>query len=150
MPVQKSLETYWMHLVLEEIWFISKFFPFLAMSKFSRDRFRLLLLLLLLLFYSFESSSHQRKLIVLHWSLSDNKFPQVSKTLLSILVDLKNAVVWMVSNLHLISKSSSPCTNPLMTVLSASIIIGTIVILLLSWIFLFVFSSSLSIFQSCY
>ena len=35
--------------------------------------------------------------MVFHWSLSDKKSPQVSRTLLSILSDLKNAVVWMVS-----------------------------------------------------
>ena len=35
--------------------------------------------------------------MVSHKSLSDNKSPQVSKTLLSILPDLNNAVVWMVS-----------------------------------------------------
>ena len=29
------------------------------------------------------SFSHQRQLMVFHWSLSDNKFPQVSRTLLS-------------------------------------------------------------------
>ena len=43
-----------------------------------------------------ERFSHQRCLMVFHWSLSDNKSPQVSRTLLSILADLKNAVVWMV------------------------------------------------------
>ena len=40
------------------------------------------------------------------FSLS-SKYPQVSRTLLSILADLKNAVVWMVSTCPLISKSSS-------------------------------------------
>ena len=48
---------------------------------------------------------------------------QVSGTLLSILADLNNALVWMVSTRRLISKSSSPCTNPLVTVLRAPIII---------------------------
>ena len=56
-----------------------------------------------------------------HWTLSDNKYPQISRTLLSILADLNNAVVWMVSTRPLISKSSSPCINPLVIVLSASI-----------------------------
>ncbi len=55
--------------------------------------------------FSFESFSHQRELMVSHWSLSDNKFPQVSRTFLSILADLVNAV--MVSVFLLISKSSS-------------------------------------------
>ena len=45
--------------------------------------------------------------------LSDSKSPQISRTLLSILVDLNNAVVWMVSTRPLISKSFSPCINPL-------------------------------------
>ena len=61
--------------------------------------------------------------MVFHWSLSDGK-SQVSRTLLSILADLNNAVVWMVSTHSLISKSSSPCTNPLVTVPSAPITIG--------------------------
>ena len=49
-------------------------------------------------------------------SLSDSKSPLVSRTLLSILANLNSAVVWMVSTSHLISKSSSPFANPLMTV----------------------------------
>ena len=59
-----------------------------------------------------------------HWTLSDSKFSQVSRTLLSILADLTNAVVWMVSTRPLISKSSSPFTNPLVNVLRVPIIIG--------------------------
>ena len=47
---------------------------------------------------------------VFHWSLSDSKSPQVSKTLLSILADLNNIIIWMVSSHLLISKSSNPCT----------------------------------------
>ena len=62
--------------------------------------------------------------MIFHWSLSDSKFPQVSRTLLSILADLNNAVVWTVSTRPVISNSSSPCTNPLVTVARASIIIG--------------------------
>ena len=54
--------------------------------------------------------------MVFPWSLSDSKSPQVSRTLLSILADLNNAVVWMVSTHSLISKSSSPFTYPLVTV----------------------------------
>ena len=52
------------------------------------------------------------------------EFPKVSKTFLSILADLKNAVVWMVSTHPLISTSSLPCFNPLVTVLYAPIRIG--------------------------
>ena len=35
--------------------------------------------------------------MVFHWSLSDSKSPQVSRTLHSILAVLNNVVVWMVS-----------------------------------------------------
>ena len=66
----------------------------------------------------------QRKLMVFNWSLSDSKSPQVSRTLLSILADLDNAVVWMVSTCPLISKSSSPFTNPLVTIPSTPITTG--------------------------
>ena len=59
-----------------------------------------------------------------HWSLSDSNSPQVSRTLLSILADLKNAVVWIVSTRPLISKSFSPCINPNVTVPRAPIPIG--------------------------
>ena len=45
----------------------------------------------ILWFYTFESFSHQRYLMVLHWR--ESKFPQVSRTLLSILADLNNAVI---------------------------------------------------------
>ena len=65
--------------------------------------------------------------MVFHWGLSDNKSPQVSRTLLSILPILNNVVVWMVSTRPLISKSSSPCTNPFVTVPRALITIGIIV-----------------------
>ena len=55
--------------------------------------------------------------------LNDNKSPQISRTLLSILADLSNAVVWIVSTHPHISKSSSPFTNPLVTVAWAPITI---------------------------
>ena len=50
--------------------------------------------------------------MVFYWSLSDSKSPQLSWTLLSILAEFNNAVVWMVSSHPLISQSSSPSTNP--------------------------------------
>ena len=59
-----------------------------------------------------------------YWSLSNSKFPQVSKTLLSILAELNNTIVWMVFISPLISKSSSTCIKPLVTVQSVSITIG--------------------------
>ena len=65
--------------------------------------------------------------MLFHWSLSDSKSLQVSRTLLSILVDLNNAVVWTVSTRLVISKSSIPCTNPLVTEPKAPITICIIV-----------------------
>ena len=62
---------------------------------------------MLLLFITYKSFSHQRKLMVFHWSLSDSKSPQVSRTLLSILAVFNNAVVGMVSTRSPTSKSSS-------------------------------------------
>ena len=62
-----------------------------------------------------------------YWSSSDNKSFQVSRTRLNILADLNNAVVCMVSNCSLISKSSGPFTYSLVTVPTAPITIGTVV-----------------------
>ena len=58
--------------------------------------------------------------MVSHPSESDSESPQVSRTILSILVDLINGLVWMVSTCPLISKSFSP----LVIVPSAPITIG--------------------------
>ena len=65
--------------------------------------------------------------MVSHWNLGDSNCPPDSKTFLSILADLNNAVVWMDSTRTLISKRSSPCTNPLVTVPR------TLLLLLLFW-----------------
>ena len=65
--------------------------------------------------------------MVSHWSVIDNKSPQVSRTLLSILANLNNAVVSTVSIHPVISKSSRPYTNPLVTILRAPITIGIII-----------------------
>ena len=65
--------------------------------------------------------------MVFHWSLSDSKSPQVSRTLLSILAVLNNALVWMVSTRPPTSKYSSPSDNPLVTVPKARITICIIV-----------------------
>ena len=51
-----------------------------------------------------------------HWSLSDSKSPQVSRTRLSILPVLGNPIVWIVSTHLPTSKSSRPFNNPLVTV----------------------------------
>ena len=88
-----------------------------------------------------ESFSHQLVLMVFHRNLNDSKSPQVSRNLLSILAYLNNAVVWMVSTCPLISKSSSPFINPLVTVLRAPIIIGIIVTFMFHSFFNFIAKS---------
>ena len=73
-----------------------------------------------------ESFLRQCKLIFFHRSLSDSKSSQFFRTLLSILADLNNIVVWMDLIRPLISKSSSPFNNPSVTVPQAPITIGII------------------------
>ena len=53
--------------------------------------------------------------------------PQVSRTVHTILIDLNNAVVLMVSTRPLISKSCNPFTNHLVTVPKEPITIGIII-----------------------
>ena len=64
--------------------------------------------------------------MVFHWSLSGSK-SQVSRTLLSILAVLNNAVVWIVSASTPTSKFSSLFNNHLVTVPKAPITTGIIV-----------------------
>ena len=59
-------------------------------------------------------------LVDFYWSLIDCKFPHVSRTLLSILANLNNVVVWMVLSLSLISNSSNPFSKRLGTIPSAA------------------------------
>ena len=73
--------------------------------------------------------------MVFHWTLSDCTSPQVS--FYSILVDLSNAVVWMVLVLPMISSSSSTFSKPLGTVLSTPATIDMVV----TFMFYNVFSS---------
>ena len=42
-------------------------------------------------------------MMVFHWSLSDSKSPQVFRALLRILLDLNDAIVWIVYTRPLIS-----------------------------------------------
>ena len=74
--------------------------------------------------------------MVFHWSLSDSKSPQVSRTLLSILPVLKNAVVWMVSTRPQTFKSSSSFDSRLVTVLNAPVTVGIIVTFMFHSLFL--------------
>ena len=62
--------------------------------------------------------------MVFHWSLSDSKSPQVSRTRLRILAVLSNAVIWIISTRQPTSKSSRPLNNPLVIVPKAPITIG--------------------------
>ena len=72
-----------------------------------------------------------------YWSLSDRKSPQVSMTILNILADLNNTVVRMVPTRSLISKSSNPCINRLVTVSSAPVSIDITVTLMFHSFFQF-------------
>ena len=76
--------------------------------------------------------------MVFHWSLSDSKSPQISRTFLSILVNLNNAVIWMVPTRPFIYKSFGTFTNHLVTVLTTPI---TIISLSLSCFIVFSASS---------
>ena len=108
-------------------------------------------LILLIIFYSFEGFSHQHQLKVFHWSLSDSKSPQVFRTLLNILADLSNAVVWILSTSTLISNSSNPFTiTSLVTVSSAPITIGITVIFMFHSLFFFQFSSKVQVLISLF
>ena len=79
---------------------------------------------IILFFYSFESFTLQHQPIVFLWSLSDCKFPQVFRILLSIRADLNNAVVWSVSTFLFISKSWNLFTSHLWIVLNVPITTG--------------------------
>ena len=61
---------------------------------------------------------------VFHTSVCDSKSPQVGRTLLSILNDLNNAIVLIVSTRPLIAKSFSLFTKPLENVPSSPVTTG--------------------------
>ena len=67
--------------------------------------------------------AYKALIIFFHWSLGDNKFPQISSTFLSIRTDRNNAVVWMGSICPIISKSSCFFARPLEIVSSTPITI---------------------------
>ena len=74
-----------------------------------------------------QESFSQRLLINFHWSLSDSKSSRISRILLSIPANLNSGVVWMVSTLPVIFKSSTHFNNLSVTVPRVPIIIGIIV-----------------------
>ena len=114
--MQNSIPTSWLYIITVciRVSKSSSFFPNSLMSS-------------MYIMISFERFSHLHSLMVSLWSLSDNKSPQVSRTLLSILPNLNNVVVWMVFTRLVIYKSSSPCTNPLVTIPRATITFNIIV-----------------------
>ena len=77
--------------------------------------------------------------ISVNWVFEWLQISSISSTLLSILADLNNTVVWTVFTSPVISKSFSPCTNPLVTVPRAPITIGITVTFIFQF---FSFSSS--------
>ena len=70
------------------------------------------------------SFSQRRWLVVFHWGVNGSMSPKVSRTLLSILADLNNVVVWMVPASPPISTASWPLIPPVGAVPSAPITIG--------------------------
>ena len=65
--------------------------------------------------------SHQLTLMVFHWSVSDSKSLQLSRTLLSTLADLNNAIVWIILVRPPMSNFSSPLSKPSGNIPSAPI-----------------------------
>ena len=108
----------WYQLNLHQIQLISTSLMLYSFFQFS-SQVQLLFTLL--------EVSHQYWLMVFHWSMSDSKSPQVSRTLLSIMAHLRYAVIWIVSTRLPSSKSSRPFNNPLVIVSKAPITIGTLV-----------------------
>ena len=85
---------------------------------------------------------------VFHWGLSDSKFPWVSWTLLSILADLNNTAVWIVTFLHPIFNSSSPFFKALGTIPSGPITIGiNVTLMFLNFLSFLPMSKYLSLFS---
>ena len=89
-----------------------------------------IIIIIIIIIYSFRIFYISVVWCFFYWSLSDNKSPHISRTLLSILVVFNNAVVWMFFTRPPTSKSSRPFSNPLLTVPKAPITIGTIVTLM--------------------
>ena len=74
------------------------FFSSLTRSTYLFSSLARCIIIIIIIIINFPASFlHQRKLMVSYWSLSDSKSLQISRTLLSILADFNNEVVWMVS-----------------------------------------------------
>ena len=120
---KNNLETYLM--ILVQLCDIKSSLLFYSFESFSSADGLSLEFYYYYYYYYYRSFSRQRQLMVFHWSLSDSKSPQVSRTLLSMLAVRNNVVVWMVSTCPPISKSSSLFNNPLVTVPKTPITIGS-------------------------
>ena len=79
-------------------------------------------MIIVLLFGDFFHTSVSRGFLTGVWVTA--RLIQVSKTLLSILADFNNTIVWIISSRLLIFKSSSPCISPLLIVPRALITIS--------------------------
>ena len=95
---------------------------FIFLAHFPVDHLAHPVVLLLLLL--FEISSHQSQLKFFCRCLSDSKSLQISRTLRCIRPDVNNDVIWMVSTHPVISKSSIPSTNPLVSIPNAPMTTG--------------------------
>ena len=87
-----------------------------------------IIIIIIIIIILLRSFSHQFLRAVFYWSLSGSKSAQISRTLLSILTDLNNAIFCMVSIHPPIFNSFSPFYNPLGTVPSAPTRIGITII----------------------
>ena len=75
-------------------------------TEFSRPISDWVIIIIIIIIYSLRVNHISHQPIAFHRSLRDNKSPQVSRILLSILADPNNAVVWIISTRRLISKVS--------------------------------------------
>ena len=82
------------------------------------------IIIIIVIIAHFGSFSHVHKLMVFYWSLSDSKPPHIFMTILSILAENNNAVVWTITSRLLISNFSSPSIDPLVTTPRAPFTIG--------------------------
>ena len=83
--------------------------------------------------------------MVFHWSLSNSESHKASRTFLSILADLYNSVIRIVSTRPFISMTSSPCTNPWVTIPKAPITVSITVTFLFQSFFFSSLARSMSL-----
>ena len=95
--------------------------------KFRKIKYVIIIIIIYLLSYSFRVFHISISWWFFHWSLSDSKSPQVSRTPCNTLAVLSNTIIWIVSTRPPTSKSSRPFNNLLVIVQKAPITIGKIV-----------------------